>query len=75
MRVLLCLQLWIAAISALALRASSIAADLQSLVSSSPVSVELRARWSSYNAPLPSVVVNATSEKDVAAVVRFEALG
>ncbi|KAF2788207.1 FAD binding domain-containing protein [Melanomma pulvis-pyrius CBS 109.77] len=72
MRWFLCTQLWVTGITALAVRAPSIAGDLSSLVSTaSTVSVELRARWSDFNLPLPAVVVNVTSEKDVAAVVKY----
>jgi len=71
MRLLVGLQLFVATIEAVAIRAPEIAEDLKKLVTSSPVAVEYRARWSDYNLPHPSVVVNATSEKDVAAVVRF----
>ncbi|KAL1883346.1 hypothetical protein Daus18300_000404 [Diaporthe australafricana] len=45
--------------------ARSVAGDLQSLVPTSPVAVQLRERWSEVDAPVASVVVNATSEKDV----------
>jgi hypothetical protein len=46
-------------------------ADLNRIVSpASQVKIELRLRWSTYNAPSPAVVVNVTSEKDVASVVR-----
>jgi hypothetical protein len=71
MRFVLGLQLFVATISAIALKAPTIAEDLKKLVASSPVTVEYKARWSDYNLPFPSVVVNATSEKDVAAVVCF----
>lgn len=62
-------QLLAATVAGAAIRAPAVAEDLKQLVASSPVAVEYRARWSDYNLPLPSVVVNATSEKDVAAVV------
>ncbi|KAF1950213.1 FAD binding domain-containing protein [Byssothecium circinans] len=53
-------------------RVPDIVSDLTSLVSTaSTVSVDLRLRWSLYNAPVPSVVVNVTTEKDVAAVVKY----
>ncbi|KAI1339166.1 FAD binding domain-containing protein [Xylariaceae sp. FL0016] len=71
MRLIFGSQLFIPAALALATRALSIAEDLQALVSSSAVSVEVRSRWSDYNAPHPSVVINATSEEDVAAVVTY----
>jgi hypothetical protein len=76
MRVLL-LQCFATAIAALAVRQpyaltqSSVMADLNKVVSpASQVKIELRLRWSTYNAPTPAVVVNVTSEKDVASVVR-----
>ncbi|KAJ0161522.1 6-hydroxy-D-nicotine oxidase [Colletotrichum tanaceti] len=69
---LLSLQLLVAAVSALAVRAPTIAEDLKALVStSSSVAVNLRARWSTFNAPSPAVVVNVTTEKDVAVVVKY----
>lgn len=50
----------------------SIADDLKHLVaSSSSVSTEIPARWSEYHAPNPEIVVNVTSENDVAAVVKY----
>ncbi|KAI8934141.1 hypothetical protein NX059_008896 [Plenodomus lindquistii] len=59
------------AVSALAVRHADIVADLKSLVSNpASVSVELRARWSDYNAPLPAVVVSVQTEEDVAAVIQ-----
>jgi FAD/FMN-containing dehydrogenase len=76
MRFLL-LQCFATAIAALAVRQSSdltqssVMADLNKIVSpASQVKIELRLRWSTYNAPTPAVVVNVTSEKDVASVVR-----
>lgn len=70
------LQSFITAIAALAVRQesdltqSSITADINKIVSTaSQARIELRARWSLYAAPTPAVVVNVTSEKDVAAVV------
>lgn len=70
MNFLLALQLLIAAVSALTVRAPTIADDLKALVSTpSSVSIDFRARWSTFNAPSPAVVVNVTSEKDVAVVV------
>ncbi|WYZ36055.1 hypothetical protein EsH8_X_000702 [Colletotrichum jinshuiense] len=72
MRMLFSLHLWLAAASALATRAPSVAEDLKALVSRScSVSVELRTRWSTYNAPNPAIVVNVTRERDVAAVVKY----
>jgi hypothetical protein len=71
MRVLLSLLLVITATAAVAVRTPSVAQDLEALIStSSSISVELKARWSDFNAPLPAVVVNVATEKDVAAVVR-----
>jgi FAD/FMN-containing dehydrogenase len=71
MRVLLSLLLVITATAAVAVRTPSVARDLEALIStSSSISVELKARWSDFNAPLPAVVVNVATEKDVAAVVR-----
>jgi hypothetical protein len=74
---LLLLQCFATAIAALAVRQSadltqsSVMADLNKIVSpASQVNIELRLRWSTYNAPTPAVVVNVTSEKDVASVVR-----
>ena len=58
-----------------AFRAAIVAEDLKKLVTTSPVTVEYRAgwrdetRWSDYNLPYPSVIVDAMSERDVAAVV------
>lgn len=49
--------------------ARSVADDLLSLVSTSSVGVQVRARWSDFDLPTPSVIVNATSEKDLSAVV------
>jgi hypothetical protein len=75
MRVLL-LQCFVTAIAALAVRQSSdqtqssVMADLNAIISpASQARIELRARWSTYKAPVPAVVVNVTSEKDVVAVV------
>jgi hypothetical protein len=71
MRVLLSLLLVITATADVAVRTPSVARDLEALIStSSSISVELKARWSDFNAPLPAVVVNVATEKDVAAVVR-----
>ncbi|KAH6629404.1 FAD binding domain-containing protein [Boeremia exigua] len=72
MKVLLTFLSACSGISALAIRAPTIAQDLATLVSTaSSVSIELNARWSDFNAPLPSVVVNVTSEDDVAATVKY----
>lgn len=70
MRVLSLLISIAAAVSALAVRQTDVAKDLETLVSSpSSVNVEVRARWSDYNAPLPSVVVRVQNDKDVAKIV------
>jgi hypothetical protein len=51
-------------------RQADVARDLRTLVSPpSSVNVELRARWSDYNAPLPAVVVSVQAEKDIATIV------
>lgn len=55
--------------AAISINARSVAEDLQNLVSTSSVAVEVRERWSDFDVPLPSVIVNATSEKDLSAVV------
>lgn len=69
MRVLSLLTL-VSAVSALVARQPDVASDLKSLVSTpSSVSVDLRARWSEFGAPLPAVVVRVTAEKDIAAIV------
>jgi hypothetical protein len=77
MRFLL-LQSFVTTIAALAVRQSSeqtqssVTADLNNIISpASKAKIELRARWSTYKAPSPAVVVNAATEKDVAAVVSF----
>jgi hypothetical protein len=57
-------------VSALAVRQADVASDLKTLVSSpSSVNIELRARWSDYNAPLPAVVVSVQAENDIATIV------
>ncbi|KAH6988389.1 FAD binding domain-containing protein [Ilyonectria destructans] len=61
----------VAAAAALDISARSVATDLKSLVSSSGVGVVLRERWSDFDAPLPAVVVNATCERDIKAVVKY----
>ncbi|GKT50090.1 FAD-linked oxidoreductase azaL [Colletotrichum spaethianum] len=72
MKLLLSLQLLAVAVSALTLRAPAVADDLKALVSpSTSVTVDLRARWSMFNAPTPAIVVNVTTEKDVATVVKY----
>ncbi|KAH9881459.1 hypothetical protein IAQ61_000184 [Plenodomus lingam] len=63
---------FVTAVSALVVRQDTVAADLKKLVSTpSSVSVEIRARWSDYNAPLPAVVVSVQAEKDIAAIVKY----
>ncbi|KAK1996672.1 FAD binding domain-containing protein [Colletotrichum falcatum] len=72
MKLFLILQLLVVAVSALAARAPNVAEEIKALVTpSSSVSVDLRTRWSDFNAPIPAIVVNVTTEKDVAAVVRY----
>jgi hypothetical protein len=69
------LQCFATAIAALAVRQtemtqSAVTADLNSVISAaSKASIELRARWSLVGAPSPAVVVNVTTEQDVASVV------
>ncbi|KAJ4365116.1 hypothetical protein N0V83_008734 [Neocucurbitaria cava] len=71
MRVLSLLTL-VSAVSALAVRQPDVASDLKSLVSTpSSVSVDIRARWSEFGAPLPAVVVRVTAEKDIAVIVKY----
>ena len=75
MKLLLSLLSIVTATAVVAVRAPSVAKDLKALVSvSSTISIDLQARWSDFNAPLPSIVVNVTSENDVAAVVRLHVL-
>ncbi|KAF1849778.1 FAD binding domain-containing protein [Cucurbitaria berberidis CBS 394.84] len=63
---------FVSAVSALVVRQTNVAQDLKSLVSSpSSVTVELRARWSTYYAPLPAVVVKVQTERDVALIVKY----
>ncbi|KAF2714945.1 FAD binding domain-containing protein [Pleomassaria siparia CBS 279.74] len=77
MRVLSFIQLLATAVTVTALvpripTPGVVANDLKSLVSTaSSVSVDLPARWSDYNLPLPSVVVNVASENDVAIVIKY----
>ncbi|KAK2063696.1 FAD binding domain-containing protein [Colletotrichum caudatum] len=69
MKLFLSLQWLVVAVSALATRTPNVADEIKALVSpSSSVAVDLRVRWSAFNAPVPAVVVNVTTEKDVAAV-------
>ena len=63
---------FVSAVSAFALRQIDVAQDLKNLLSSpSCVTVTLPARWSTYQAPHPAVVVDAQTENDIAAVVRI----
>ncbi|KAF6834732.1 FAD binding domain-containing protein [Colletotrichum musicola] len=71
MRVLLAAQFLFTAVSSLAIRAVTISDELNALLTDSDATVNLRARWSTYNAPDPAVVVNVRSECDVAAVVKY----
>ncbi|KAH7123628.1 FAD binding domain-containing protein [Dendryphion nanum] len=72
MRAILFLQLFVALVPALSVRSPSVVDDLKQLVStSSSVAANLRARWTDHNDPNPAVIVNVTSEKDVAAVVSY----
>ncbi|KAH7014139.1 FAD binding domain-containing protein [Microdochium trichocladiopsis] len=65
------LSLGVASVAAVAVTPRSIATDLQGLVRTSAVGVTLRERWNEFEAPLPVVVVNATCESDIQAVVRY----
>jgi hypothetical protein len=76
---LLLFQSFVTAIAALAVRQlseqtqGSVTSDLNNIISpESKATIELRVRWSTYRAPTPAIVVNAATEKDVAAVVCFE---
>jgi hypothetical protein len=70
MKVLSLLASLTAAVSALAVKQTDVAADLKALVSwPSSVNVALRAKWSDYNLPLPAVVVKVQAEKDIALIV------
>ncbi|KAK1579946.1 FAD binding domain-containing protein [Colletotrichum navitas] len=72
MKLFLSLQLLVVAVSALTARAPNVANEIKARVSpSSSVAVDLRARWSAFNAPVPAIVVNVATEKDVAAVVKY----
>jgi hypothetical protein len=73
---LLLFQSFVTAVVALAVRQlseqtqGSVTSDLNNIISAaSKAKVELRARWSTYHAPIPAIVVSAATEKDVAAVV------
>ena len=74
MKVLSLLVSFVAAASALAVKQADVATDLEALVSRSSVSVEVKARWSDFNAPLPSVVVSVQAEKDIAIIVSLAVL-
>jgi hypothetical protein len=69
MKVLSLLVCFAATVSALALKQNDVASDLKNLVPDSSVNVEVKARWSDYNAPLPSVTVTVQAEKDIAKIV------
>lgn len=70
MRGIILLLSTVSSVAAFAIKAPTVAGDLAALVSlSSSVAVELKPRWSDFNAPNPSVVINVKSERDVAAVV------
>ena len=69
MKVLSLLVSFAAAVSALALKPNDVASDLKNLVPGSSVNVEVKARWSDYNAPLPSVTVTVKDENDIAKIV------
>ncbi|KAK2017437.1 FAD binding domain-containing protein [Colletotrichum eremochloae] len=72
MKLFLSLQVLVVAVSALVARAPNVANEIKALVSPScSVAVDLRTRWSAFNAPVPAIVVNVTTEKDVAAVVKY----
>ena len=58
-----------AAVSALALQPKDVASDLSKLVPGAGINVEIKARWSDYNAPLPSVTVSVKTEEDVGKIV------
>lgn len=53
------------------LAARSVADDLQRLAPASSVAVQLRERWSEVDAPVATVVLNATSEKDISQTVKY----
>lgn len=57
--------------AAVSIAPRDIVADLQGLVRKSPVAIETRLRWSDFEAPQPIVVVNATCERDIKAVVKY----
>ncbi|KAM0321726.1 hypothetical protein ACHAQA_009965 [Verticillium albo-atrum] len=61
----------VVASAAVDLSARSVATDLQSLVRSSSAGVAVRERWSEFEAPEPAVIVNATCESDIKAVVKY----
>lgn len=69
MKVLSLLVSFAAAVSALALKQRDVASDLKNLVPGSSVNVEVKARWSDFNAPLPSVTVTVQAEDDIAKIV------
>ncbi|KAH7368017.1 FAD binding domain-containing protein [Plectosphaerella cucumerina] len=59
------------AAAAIDLSPRSVATDLQGLVTTSSVDVAVRERWNEVDAPIPAVIVSATCEKDVKAVVKY----
>jgi hypothetical protein len=70
MKVLSLLVSFTAAVSALGLKQTDVATDLKALLSSPPsVNVDLKARWSDYNLPLPAVVIKVQAEKDISLIV------
>lgn len=60
-----------AAAAAIDLAARSVADDLQSLARASSVAVQLRERWNDIDAPIATVVVNATCEQEISDVVKY----
>ncbi|QBZ53321.1 hypothetical protein PoMZ_08997 [Pyricularia oryzae] len=48
-----------------------VATDLKRLIKYSTVGVFVRQRWNKFDAPVPVVVVNATCESDIKAVVKY----
>lgn len=49
----------------------AIAADLERLVKYSTVDVFVRQRWNKFDASVPVVIINATCESDIKAVVKY----
>ncbi|EMD97789.1 hypothetical protein COCC4DRAFT_200932 [Bipolaris maydis ATCC 48331] len=71
MKVLSLLVSFAAAVSALALKQRDVASDLKNLVPGSSVNVQVKARWSDFNTPLPSVTVTVQAEDDIAKIVKY----